>query len=67
VAGPERYVEEATLTASGPTALRNSGVAADLRKAVGSSGASVFCDRRRLKSPYNGPGETQENPVKGDR
>jgi hypothetical protein len=42
VAGPERHVEEATLTASGPTALRNSGVAADLRKAVGSSEASAF-------------------------
>ncbi len=38
VAGPERHVEEATLSASGPTALRNSGVAADLRWAVGNIG-----------------------------
>lgn len=35
MAGPERHVEEATLSASGPTALRGSGVAADLRKTVG--------------------------------
>ena len=46
VAGPERHVEEATLSASGPTALRSSGVAADLRWAVGNSGTWDFSQVR---------------------
>jgi hypothetical protein len=46
VAGPERHVEEATLSASGPTALRDSGVAADLRWAVGNCGPWYFSQDR---------------------
>ena len=68
VAGPERHVEEATLSASGPTALRDSGVAADLREAVGnpqqlSQNGSVAV----LKATYRLLRKTQGIPEAADR